>query len=105
MPVIKSAIKKLRKDRKREKHNDVIRASVKSAISKAKKDKKPESVREAIVLVDKATKRNILHKNKASRVKSKLTKIAAPKAIAAAKQPTAKKAVSKKSPSIKGKTK
>lgn len=85
MPVIKSAIKKLRKDRKREKTNDTFRANVKSAISKAKKDKKAESVREAIVLVDKAAKKNILHKNKASRMKSALTKIAMPKTKASSK--------------------
>lgn len=103
MPVIKSAIKKLRKDRKREKQNDVIRASIKSAISRAKKDKKPESVREAIVLVDKATKKNILHKNKASRVKSSLTKIALPKGKVSAKAPVVKKAAAKKSTPAKAK--
>ncbi len=80
MPVIKSAIKKLRQDRKREKQNDTIRATVKSAIKKAQKDAKGESVKAAISLIDKAAKKNILHKNKAARMKSSLTKIAKPTA-------------------------
>ena len=75
MPLIKSAIKKLRQDRKREKQNDQMRDSVASAIKKAKKDTKGESVKQAISLVDKAVKKNILHKNKAARIKSSLQKL------------------------------
>lgn len=113
MPVIKSAIKKLRQDKKREKQNDTIRATVKSAIKKAQKDTKGESVRAAISLIDKAAKKNIFHKNKAARMKSSLTKIAKPTArrhaphkmelasplggkIATKKTPVAKKTTPKK---------
>ena len=38
----------------------------------AKKKDAPQKVKEVIILVDKAAKNNIIHKNKANRIKSKL---------------------------------
>lgn len=76
MPVIKSAIKKLKQDRKREKLNDALRDSVTAAVRSAKKAKTSATVKEAISIVDKAAKHNLLHKNKASRMKSSLAKLA-----------------------------
>ncbi len=78
MPVIKSAIKKLRQDRKKEKQNDQIRELLKSAIRAAKKAKTGKSVTTAISKVDKAAKLNIIHENKAARLKSSLSKLAKP---------------------------
>ena len=74
MPVIKSAIKKLRQ----EKQNDQIRELLKSAIRAAKKAKTGKSVTTAISKVDKAAKLNIIHENKAARLKSSLSKLAKP---------------------------
>jgi len=78
MPVIKSAIKKLRQDRKKEKQNDQIRELLKSAIRAAKKARTGKSVTTAISKVDKAAKLNIIHENKAARLKSSLSKLAKP---------------------------
>lgn len=75
MPVIKSAIKKLRKDKKREKENNAFRNNVEQAIKKAKKGKTVKLVSEAFSLLDKSVKKNLLHKNKAARVKSALSKL------------------------------
>jgi len=74
MPVIKSAIKKLRHDQKREAQNDASRKIVKDFVKKAAKKKTPSDIKKAISLVDKAVKNNLMHKNKAARIKSKLTK-------------------------------
>lgn len=82
MPIIKSAIKKLRKDRKLERINDLKRAALKRAIKKAEKGKKEADVRTAISLIDKAVKTHLLQTNKASRLKSKLAKLALQTSIA-----------------------
>ena len=76
MPVIKSAIKKLRKDRKREKENDAIKRGLERAIRKAQKS--PSKINAAYSAIDRAVKRNIIHKNKAARIKSSLAKLASP---------------------------
>jgi len=78
MPVIKSAIKKLRQDKKREQRNDVLRELLKSTIRSAKKTSDGAVVAHAFSVVDKAAKNNIIHKNKASRIKSALSKISKP---------------------------
>ncbi len=100
MPVIKSAIKKLRQDRKREKKNDALRSSLKSAVSKAKKSKSGKAVAQAVSIVDKAAKNKIIHVNKAARMKSTLTKIAKPTASKVPKK-TAATATPKKAPTKK----
>lgn len=75
MPVIKSAQKKLRKDKKRTEANKKLENLFRSAVKKAQKNKTEKLVREALRLTDKASKKNIIHKNKAARIKSKLTKL------------------------------
>ena len=62
MPVIKSAIKKLRHDQKREVENDVLRKNLKDTVKKALKKKTPSDVKSAVSVVDKAVKKNLLHK-------------------------------------------
>lgn len=76
VPVIKSAIKKLRKDIKREKNNDLFREKLSRALKSAKKLKSSKNVKEASSLVDRAVKKNLIHKNKAARIKSGLSKLA-----------------------------
>jgi len=75
MPVTKSAIKKLRKDRKRTARNALFKKQVKQAVKNAKRQKTVDLVKEAISLIDKAAKKNIFHKNKAARLKSKLSRL------------------------------
>lgn len=76
MPVIKSARKKLRKDRKREIANRKIRNSLKTAFKKALKTPSSINLALAVKNIDKAAKNKLIHKNKASRLKSKLSKLA-----------------------------
>lgn len=75
MPVIKSAKKKLRQDKKREKSNKLLRTSFKSAVKDAQKSKSAQNILKAIKLTDKAVKKRLIHKNKAARVKSALNKL------------------------------
>jgi small subunit ribosomal protein S20 len=78
MPVIKSAKKKLRQDKKREKVNNLLRKTFKDAVKDAKKSKTNEKVKKAVQLVDKAVKKKLIHKNKAARIKSGLSKFIKP---------------------------
>lgn len=97
MPVIKSAIKKLRKDRKREEANDKFRYDLKQSIKNAKKSKKATAINKANSILDKAVKKNIVHKSKAARVKSSLSKLAKPEGSKSkTTKPETKKAAPKK---------
>lgn len=101
MPVIKSAIKKQRQDKKREKQNDNFRAALKDSLNKAQKTKTKKEVERATSLVDKAVKKHLMHKNKAARIKSRLSKPGITKKIVVKKtvkkivKTTSKKAVKK----------
>lgn len=96
MPVIKSAIKKLRKDKKRQLENKKIKDLLKKVLKEARKNVNEKNVMLAFSTVDKAVKKNIIHKNKAAHLKSQLSKKLAVKhpRPAAAKTP-AKKPVAK----------
>jgi len=102
MPVIKSAIKKLRKDRKREKVNDEFREGLDRAIRNAKKVKSSKAVSAAVSIIDRAVKNNLMHQNRAARIKSALSKLAKPaKAAERAKASVPKKVAAKKSTTAK----
>ncbi len=108
MPLTKSAKKTLKIDRRRKAENDLTRARVKSALKGAKiairdgqKDAQ-EKVSAAYKELDIAAKKNVIHKNKSSRIKSRLSKkmaasgIASEIAVKAAKKPAAKKTATPK---------
>lgn len=71
MPIIKSALKKMRKDKKRTVSNLLFKKKLKSALKKAYKG---ENAVAAISLIDKAVKKNIIKLNKGSRLKTKISK-------------------------------
>lgn len=75
MPVIKSAQKKLRKDKKRTEQNKKLKNIFKTALKKALKSPTQKTITEAVRLTDKAAKKNIIHDNKAARIKSSLSKL------------------------------
>lgn len=75
MPIIKSAIKKLRQDNKRTVHNRQIKDAIKRAIKNAQAKKTAQSVKTAISLVNRAVKKHIYHKNKSARLTSNLAKL------------------------------
>lgn len=75
MPIIKSAKKKLRKDKKRTAQNKTIKDTLQDILKKARKSPSAKTVNQAVSLADKAAKRHILHKNKAARIKATLSKL------------------------------
>ena len=82
MPNIKSAKKRMRSNAKKADVNGIIRNSMRTAVKKFEKEVKDgnkeaasNNLNIAIQRVDKAMSSGIIHKNKAARVKSRLTKI------------------------------
>ncbi len=110
MPVIKSAKKRARQAEKRRSRNIATKRVLKNvikefetAISKKDKKKSAELLPQVYSAIDTATKKNLIHKNKASRNKSRFAAMAkevgggtAKKPPAKAKKPTVKKSVAKK---------
>jgi small subunit ribosomal protein S20 len=74
----KSALKRIRQSRKRNLHNRYYAKSTRNAISELRKstDKKEAESKlpNVISMIDKLSKKNIIHSNKAANLKSKLTK-------------------------------
>jgi small subunit ribosomal protein S20 len=79
MPVTKQARKKLRKDKKREVKNDALRTQYKKAVKNAKKSPTQKNISQASKIIDKAAGKNIIHANKAARLKSRIVKSPKPK--------------------------
>ena len=75
MPVTSSAKKALRKDRRKQIINKSIRSKVANSLKSAREELKPESLPATYSIIDRAAKKNIIHKNKASRLKSRITKV------------------------------
>lgn len=96
MPLTKSAIKAQRVSERKRKTNLKIKKNLKEKIKKANQS----SLSEVYSVIDKAVKKKIIHKNKAARIKSSLTrklnkKIDTKKVIS---KKSNKKTVSKKTP-------
>lgn len=86
MPIMKAAVKHLRQSVKRRKINridkDKLRKSYKEGLklgSEGKKEELAKKLPEIYKLIDKAAKKNLLHKNNAARKKSRLAHLAASK--------------------------
>ncbi len=79
MPIIKSAKKKMRKDKKKTASNAKYEATYKKLIDKIKKSKGGKKETNLLKLVfkaiDKAAKKHVIHKNKAARLKSRVAKL------------------------------
>ena len=74
MPILKSAIKKLSADRRREKENLKIKQAYKKALKQAQVKKSAKAISAAFSLLDRAAKKKVIHKSKASRLKSRLAR-------------------------------
>ncbi len=74
----KSAIKRIRQSDKRREVNKYFHKTTRNAVSKLRsiKDKKEASILlpKVISMLDKLTKKNIIHKNKSANLKSQLSK-------------------------------
>ena len=82
MPNIKSAKKRMRSNAKKADVNTLITSSMKTAIKKFERAVKEENKEDAsnnlniaLQRVDKAVVSGLVHKNKAARIKSRLTKM------------------------------
>lgn len=81
MPQRKTALKRLRVDRKKHLHNLKIKTSLKkilkkflSLVSEKKLDEAKENFKQVVVSLDKAVSQGIIHKNTAARKKSRFSK-------------------------------
>lgn len=92
MPLLKHAKKKLRQDTKRTVENKKVKDLFKRLLKQAKADPTKEKVQSAVKAIDKAAQNNVIHENKAARLKSTLSKIESGKA----QKPPEKKTTSKK---------
>jgi len=74
----KSALKRIRQNQKRRLHNRFYHKSTRTAIKKLRNMTEKEVAEKflptVISMIDRLAKRNIIHKNKAANLKSKLTK-------------------------------
>ncbi len=82
MPNIKSAKKRMRSNAKKAEVNNLITSSMKTAIKSFEKEVKAGNAQEAnnnlniaFQRIDKAMTSGLVHKNKAARLKSRLTKM------------------------------
>ncbi len=78
MPQHKSAIKRMRQDEKRKKHNNTrrskMRTLIKKVLSSTEKEAAEKNLKEATSLIDRLSVKGIIHKNTAARKKAQLTK-------------------------------
>jgi len=90
MPVTKQAIKKVRQDKRKTAVNMRLKKVYKAAVSKFRKTPTATNLTSAFKALDRAAKVNVIHKNKASRLKLRLSKKLGSKASVAAKAPVKK---------------
>lgn len=76
MPVTVTAKRALRSSKRKQVVNTKTNTSLEVAIRMAKKSKKQSDIQKAISLADRASKKKFIHKNKAARIKSILSKLA-----------------------------
>ena len=91
MPVTRSAAKKLRQDKKREKYNKIAKNSIKQAIIKFRQNPSEKSLGQLYSFLDRAKKKKIYHANKVARIKSALAKHASKKTVKTKAKPEAKR--------------
>ena len=84
MPVIKQAIKKVRQDKRKTAINALRKTAYKKTLSAFRKSPSADLMKKAYAALDRAAKTNVIHQNKASRLKSRLSKMLALKSAAAA---------------------
>jgi len=75
MPVTKTAKRALRGSKNKETVNKFIVSSLEVAVRQAKKSKSTVKILKAVSLADRAAKKNVIHKNKAARIKSQLSRL------------------------------
>jgi small subunit ribosomal protein S20 len=74
VPIIKSAIKKMKQDVRKTALNRKRKEETKNTIKNFLKAKTNEAYNKAVSSIDKLAKKRVIHKNKAARLKSRLAK-------------------------------
>ena len=75
MPVTVGAIRKLRADKKKAAVNLVVKKAYKEAVSVMRKRPTAKNLTEVFRRLDRAAKSQVIKKNKAARLKSRLSKL------------------------------
>lgn len=75
MPVTKTAKRALRTSLNKQKVNTALISKLEIAMRAAKKSKNEKNIKTAMSLADRASKKKIIHSNKAARIKSSLSKL------------------------------
>ena len=75
MPILKSSIKKLRSSKKKGEHNLVLKGALKNLLDTYRKKPTPGAYSKLVSSLDKAAKKDLIHKNKAARLKGRLSKL------------------------------
>lgn len=81
----------MRKDKIRTARNDERESALKSAIKQARQSATPENLKAAFSALDKAVKVNLIKKNRANRLKSRLSKANGQVVVKTAKKSSKKK--------------
>lgn len=77
MPVIRQAIKKVRQDRRKTAVNLRRKLAYKKAVHDFRRQPSKKGLTVVFSALDRAAKTNVIHKNKAARLKSRLSKMVA----------------------------
>ena len=77
MPILKNAQKALRASKRKQLVNRRVKSQVKTNVDALKKNLKVEDLPKAYSAIDKAVKKNLMHKNKAARLKKQASKLLA----------------------------
>lgn len=77
MPQHKSAVKRMRQNKKRRIHNNArrskMRTLIKKVLSSTDKEQAEKNLKEAVSFIDRLAVKNIIHSNTAARKKSQMT--------------------------------
>ena len=95
MPIIKSAKKRVKVAKKAAIRNHKTKRSVKTALKLLTTSSSAKTLRDAQSSIDKAAKKNVIHKNKAARLKSRAAKKAKANGVKITKASPAKAAPKK----------
>lgn len=96
MPVTPSAAKALRRDRRRAAFNRPIRKRFKEAVKKARLQPTAQNLKTAYRALDRAAKQGLIHKNRAARLKARLSAFMPAEKRQAKKTPAKTKKIAKK---------
>jgi small subunit ribosomal protein S20 len=75
LPVHKSAEKRLKQSKRANIKNRSIKSQIKTSVKKVEASLDEKDLKKVFSLLDKASRKKVVHKNVASRVKSRLTRL------------------------------